>query len=241
MNAHPKHPRDCAWWEYKTHQHASTVGIRCEAVLNDLELGRLDIDSSLKNTKPLHERFFVNLTPPAQPYLAGNFRGEKFKCLRYLVVRVEADRRVGVAPERVAAEMANFNSNLLSEGLKALAGAFAIPDERLSPAEKLNYVVKFSCRLLVQFLRIHPYANGNGHIGRLIVWFILAKFGYWPREWPLDAHPPYDELLSRYRDGDEQPLEDFVHRAIDGAARAMMPPPEDTSSGSNVTAVSGRV
>lgn len=229
------------WWEYKTHQHVSALPIRCEAVLNDIELGRLDIDNGLKNTKPLHKRIFENLTPPAQPYLAGNLRGEKFKCLRYLVVRVEADKRVGVAPDRVAAEMANFNSNLVSEGLKALAVAFAIPDVQLSPAEKLNYVVKFSCRLLVQFLRIHPYANGNGHIGRLIVWLILVKFGFWPIDWPLDAHPPYDELLSRYRDGDEQPLEDFVHRAIDGTAGAPAPLSEDTSSGSNLTQVSGRV
>lgn len=241
MNAHPKHPRDCVWWEYKNHPHASAVGIRCEAVLNELELGRLNIDAGVRNTKPFHERIFVNLTPATQPYLAGNYRGERFKCLRYLVVRVESDPRVGVAPERVAAEMANFNSNLLSEGTKALNVAFAKPDAELSAAEKLNYVVKLSCRLLVQFLRIHPYANGNGHVGRLIVWFILAKFGYWPREWPLDTHPPYDELLSRYRGGDEQPLEDFVLRAIDGSARSPMAPLEDAASGSNVTAVSGRV
>lgn len=241
MSVHSRHPRDCRWWEYNNHPYASTLPIRCEAVLNDLELGRLDIGSGLKNTKPFHRRIFENLTPPEQPYLAGNFRGERFKCLRYLTVRVDSDKRVGAPPERVAAEMANFNSNLLSEGLKALDAAFAIPDAQLSPAEKLNYAVKFSCRLLVQFLRIHPYANGNGHIGRLVVWFILARFGYWPMHWPLDAHPPYDQLLSQYRDGDEQPLEDFVYRAIGGTARAPGNPQDETSSGSNVTDVKGRI
>ena len=116
--------------------------------------------------------------------------------------------------------MANLNSQILSGGVKALTVAFAMPDDQLPAEEKLNYVVKFACRLLVQFLGIHPYANGNGHIRRLIVWLLLARFGYRPREWPLDAHPSYDELLRKYRDGDERELEDFVHRAIDGTASA---------------------
>ena len=213
--------------------------IRCERILNELEHGRLDVEAGLRDTRPQHAEIFVNLTPADQPYLAGNYRGSKGRCLRYLEVRVDRDKRVGSPPARVAADMANFNANLLGRGLKALEEAFAIPDDKLPPAEKLNYVVKFSCRLLVQFLRIHPYANGNGHIGRLIVWFIVAKFDYWPREWPLDGHPDYDELLSKYRDGDEQPLEDFVHMAIDGTASHPAPrqPPTDASSGSNVAAI----
>lgn len=209
--------------------------LRCEAILNDLAQGRLDIDASLRDTRALHKRLFENLTPEAQPYLAGHYRGEKFKCLRHLEVQVVGDRRVGAAPDRVAAEMANFNSHLLGEGLKALAIAFAKPDDEVSRAEKLNYLVKFSARLLVQFLRIHPYANGNGHLGRLMVWLLLAKFGYWPREWPLDEHPPYDELLSQYRDGEEQPLEDFILKAINGTATE--PPavaPRDITSASNI-------
>ena len=233
------HPRDCEWWEYKKHPHRTAVPIRCEKILNELEQGGLDIGRCLRDTRPQHAEIFINLTPANQPYLAGNYRGGKGRCLRYLEVRVEGDKRVGSPPARVAADMANFNGSLLGRGLKALEEAFAIPDVKLPPAEKLNYVVKFSCRLLVQFLRIHPYANGNGHIGRLIVWFIMARFGYWPREWPLDGHPPYDELLSMYRDGDEQPLEDFVHMAIDGTVSKPAPrsPATDASSDSNITAV----
>lgn len=231
------HPQDCEWWEYKDHPHRSAVRIRCERILSELERGHLDIRSALRDTRPHHSEIFIGLTPVNQPYLAGNYRGSKGRCLRYLEVRVDGDRRVGSPPARVAADMANFNSSLLAVGLKELEEAFSTPDELLSPAEKLNYVVKFSCRLLTQFLRIHPYANGNGHVGRLIIWLILAKFDYWPREWPLDSHPPYDQLLSMYRDGNEQPLEDFVHMAIDGtiSSAAVSPPKTDASSGSNVT------
>lgn len=212
------HPVDCPWWEYQHHPHRSAVPLRCEAILHRLELGTLPIHASLRDTRPLHKEIFENLTPPTCPYFAGNYRGDRYRCLRHLEVRVDGDRRVGTKPALVAGEMANFVSNILSSGIKALEEAFLLPEEKLAPAQKTYFVVKFACRLLAEFLRIHPYANGNGHIGRLIVWLILVRFGYWPKEWPLDGHPPYDELLSKYRDGKEQLLEDFVLRTIDGTA-----------------------
>ena len=210
------HPADCPSWDYARHLHASSVGIRCELILHTLGKKELPIDGSLRNTRPLHHQMFVGLTPDKCPYYAGNYRGESFRCLRHMRVKVEADSRVGVPPKRVAPELANFVAYILNAGLKALDDAFLIPDERLSPAEKLNYVVVFASRVLVEFLRIHPYANGNGHTGRLIVWLILARFGYWPKQWPLDARPPYSELLSRFRDGDRAPLERFMLNAING-------------------------
>lgn len=213
------HPADCPWWEYKDHPHASAVAIRCEAILHRLESGALPIDASLRETKALHKEIFENLTPPTCPYFAGNYRGEGYRCLRHLEVRVRGDSRVGTKPAQVMAELANLRSNILSGGLKALDEAFGLPGEKLPLVHKTYYVVKFACRLLVEFLRIHPYANGNGHVGRLVVWLVLARFGYWPREWPLDEHPPYDDLLSRFRDGNVQPLEDFVLKALDGTAR----------------------
>jgi Fic family protein len=71
--------------------------------------------------------------------------------------------------------------------------------------------VKVACRFLVLFLTMHPYVNGNGHIGRFIVWAILSKYGYSPTHWPLDCSPPYHRLLSLYRNGNRKPLEDYVY------------------------------
>ena len=212
------HPRDCPQWEYSQHQHANAVPIRCEAIFHRLEVGQVAVESSLRDSRPLHHELFVNLTPSECPYFAGHYRGESFKCLRFLDVGVEGDRRVGVPHDSVAPELSNLQSHILKAGLRALDVAFAIPDDKLSPAEKLYNLVKFSCRLLAEFLRIHPYANGNGHIGRLIVLLVLVRFGYWPSSWRLHEHPPYDELLSKYRDGIEQPLED--RRQGDALARA---------------------
>jgi hypothetical protein len=131
-------------------------------------------------------------------------------------VFISSDPRVGVPAERVASDLANLTSHILNAGLKALQDAFAIPDDQLPPEEKLYHLVVFACRVLVEFLRIHPYVNGNGHAARMIIWVILIKFGYWPQKWPLDASPPYHDLLKRFRDGDETPLQKFVLEAVAG-------------------------
>ncbi len=210
------HPRDCPSWEYKYHPHYRALAIRCEAILNSLGRGEIQIDRTLGDTRQLHEQMFGGLTPDLCPYYAGHYRGENYKCLRHNQVQVRGDSRVGVAANRVAPELANFSSHIVSRGIKATETAFNISDTNLPPGEKLYYLVKFACRALVEFLRIHPYVNGNGHVGRLIVWLLLERFGYWPKAWPLDGHPPYDALLSRFRDGDESPLEAFVLSAIIG-------------------------
>jgi hypothetical protein len=214
------HPADCPNWEYKHHQYASSVGLRCEFILDRLKKGQIAIDATLVDTRALHLELFVGLTPPDCDYYAGTYRGnKKCKCLRHMVVGLVgpgADMRVGVSPARVSADLDNLNSGIIPQGLAALDALFAKPDEEVAPVDKLLALVAFSCAVLVEFLRIHPYANGNGHIGRLIVWLLLWRHGYWPQKWPLDGHPPYDDLLSQYRDGDRSGLEKFVLNAING-------------------------
>jgi len=210
------HPADCPTWEYRQHPHAGAVGIRCEAILNSLRNGKLPIDATLRDTRPLHADMFVNLTPATCPYYAGRYRGEKPRCLRHHPVTIQSDPRVGAAPARVAPDLANLNAHIIGVGLKTLDTAFAKSDSELPPEEKLNYLVIFACRVMVEFFRIHPYVNGNGHVGRLIVWLLLARFGYWPKKWPLDGTPSYSTLIKQYRDGDRLPLQKFVLESIIG-------------------------
>ena len=104
-------------------------------------------------------------------------------------------------------------------GLNALDLANTLPDGQLARHQKLIYTVTFACRVFEIVLRVHPYANGNGHAARFIVWAILGRYGFWPRSWPLDPRPPdppYSRLISEYRSGNHQPLEEFVIRAVIG-------------------------
>ncbi len=87
----------------------------------------------------------------------------------------------------------------------------------LSRQQRLRYLVALTCHVFELFLRIHPFANGNGHAGRLIVWSLLGRFGHWPRKWPVEPRPddpPYTELIKRYRDGDRVPLEAFMLKSL---------------------------
>jgi Fic family protein len=84
-------------------------------------------------------------------------------------------------------------------------------NRRLAPVHKATQAIRFSCRLFVQFLTIHPYVDGNGHVARYYLIALLARYGL-RMSWEIDPRPagPYAALLSAYRDGDHQALERFI-------------------------------
>ena len=209
------HPADCPPWEYtEVPKAAETVANRCANFLVSLRRGAVDHEAITRDTRSVHSKMFEGTTPTATPYYAGRYRGEKFRCLEFYRVMVRSDPRVGIPPGRVAPDISNLADHIIRAGYSAIARGHAIPSSRLPDEEKLYYVVTFACRVLVEFLRIHPYANGNGHMGRFIVWLILAKFGYWPKRWTLHQSPPYHDLLKTYRDGDPTQLEEFVLQCL---------------------------
>lgn len=208
-------PSDCPAWEYTDVPNATeAVATRCTNFLISLRRGQIDCKELAYNTRPIHLKMFEGTTPAVAPYFAGHYRGEKFRCLECYNVMVGGDPRVGVPHDRVASDMSNLADHILRAGFSAIERGHELPSSRVPEEEKLYYVVVFSCRVLVEFLRIHPYANGNGHMGRFIVWLILAEFGYWPKKWPLHQSPKYHDLLRIYRDGDTTQLEEFVLQCL---------------------------
>ncbi len=106
----------------------------------------------------------------------------------------------------------------LDQAMRLVLALLAIPTKDVSDAQKLVHHVQVVVALFVDFLEIHPYANGNGHMGRLIVLLLLAQRDIFPtRSWNIDprpADPPYSNLISRYRSGDQEPLVKFVLDAL---------------------------
>ena len=87
---------------------------------------------------------------------------------------------------------------------------------RTSP-EFIIKIIQVVAYFFAIFLTIHPYANGNGHMARVIVVLLLDRFGIraprftiHPR--PLD--PPYSDAIYRYRRADTKPLELLLLRSI---------------------------
>lgn len=204
------HPSDCPDWEYKDRPHSQRLlPALCVDLLNYLQASRLMTMAVACDTRPAHRTMFVRLTPVGHDYYAGNYRGSDYRCLKYYEVGVGGDPRVGLAPSRVQQAMDMLGSDIRRD-LGLLDAVNDLPESHCKPNEKLTSIVVIACRILERLLTIHPYANGNGHMGRLVVWAVLWRYNYWPRKWPLNEQPPYAQLLSLYRDGQPAPLEQFV-------------------------------
>lgn len=204
-------------WEYNDHANHHLLPDRCKGVLIQL---RAERDPSLisQDTRPIHGTLFKDLTPPGCPYFAGNYRGADLRCLKYYQVCIPADPRVGAPPEHVT-HAVNDLAQVISQGLSSIDIAHMLPVARLPQEERIYYLVTFACRVFVEFLRIHPYANGNGHMARFIIWSLLGKYGLWPKRWPLNDRPPdppYSQYIKQYRDGQRDFLEKFVLKCILG-------------------------
>lgn len=213
------HPTDCPAWEYADHPDASTLlPERSKSLLIALRAGHINHKDACIDSRSIHRELFNDLAPSGFEYYVGHYRGEHHRCLRLYNVMIRSDSRVGVQAQYVNSAI-QILSDSIGVGMSALDSAQQAPNTVLPKEQKIAYLISFACKVFVEFLRVHPYVNGNGHIGRFIIFAILIRYGLWPKRWPLNDRPPdppYSELIKRYRDGDCAPLEGFVMKCILG-------------------------
>lgn len=211
-------PPDCPAWEYDNHPDRGRLLRRTtHSILTQLRTGELPTRELARDTRSAHGEMFADLAPPEAPYYAGHYRGEPFRCLRDYPVYIPSDRRVGSPPRLVPAQM-ELAAGQLDRALAALDTASDAPE--IEPATKVQYAVAVACRFMEALHRVHPYANGNGHMARLLVWAITGRYGYWPTGLSVEPRPQdpnYISLIERYRNGDWQPLEEYVLKQLAGA------------------------
>lgn len=194
-------------WDYdRNPRYLPRLRSRCEEILRDMRKPGFRLLEEAKDTRNVHRQMFKGTTPICFPYFAGNYRGDsRYKCLKNYGVRIGVFP--GTAPQLVQQHM-----NALSKSIDGHA-ASVNANVGLTPQNRLLFVVSAVCAALVAHQSIHPYANGNGHAGRFLVWSLLLHFGYVPRFWPLEERPPdppYGSCITAYRLGNPQPLEAFV-------------------------------
>jgi fido (protein-threonine AMPylation protein) len=206
-------PLDCPEeFEYKDHPRKVEVLTRRQAELFTwIKEGRIKACEAVADTRPFHLHLFEELCPPDYGYFAGHYRGERFRCLKHYRVGIQNDPLVGVPPEAVSGRMAEL-AVAIRVGLAGLDEAFRLPKSQSSTSQRLVYLVAFACRIFVEFLTIHPYANGNGHLARFCLIAILARYGFILTGWSIDPSPapPYAELIARHRRNEPQFLERVV-------------------------------
>ena len=210
---------DFQHWDYEHHPRRSMV-LRAESarLLLDLIEQRLDAKKLIADTRDAHRRLFSKLTPPNQPNLAGHYRGEDFPYLKNRSVSIPGNPIVGCPPHQIKSELFKFNE-LAQSAITRIDLLTAAPTPLISEGEKFMGIIQCTANLSAHFLAIHPYANGNGHVGRLIMVALLGRYGHWPAKLDIEPRPSgsiYNVAIQQYQNGNPVHLEQFLMSSIKG-------------------------
>ncbi len=194
-------------WQYSNYSTVAERTSRSASVLQDLIAGNIAAQSSARDTRPIHGRLFTGMHPAGFGHLAGQYRGAKYPVLSTYNIKVDDDSKVGVHYSVVASHMATLAARVDEE-----IGKRASYSGRALSGKELLEIVGMSCSLMVKFLTIHPYADGNGHMGRFMIWALLHHFGVHAQRWPLEERPGpnYFDKIKDYRKNKRMPLIEFV-------------------------------
>lgn len=139
----------------------------------------------------------------------GSFRGEPG--LENLQVRIGAT--FGVAAINVAAELARFEGKL-QKTVADLDARLAIGSE--PNADQLAAVIDLCAWVHAEWIRIHPFANGNGRTARLWANSLAMRYGL-PPFIRLRPRPNagYGEAGAKAMLGDWKPMAQVFRRLLD--------------------------
>jgi Fic family protein len=158
--------------------------------------------------KNWHSRLMQNLAAPDSRWV-GAFRGEPG--LEDLQVRVR--HQFGVDAIRVGEELAEFQTKLsaIIGELDAMLPAGKEPD-----ADQLAAVIDVCAWVHAEWVRIHPFANGNGRVARLWANCIAMRYAL-PAFVRLRPRPDYGygDAGARAMQGDWKPTASVFRRLLD--------------------------
>jgi fido (protein-threonine AMPylation protein) len=155
-----------------------------------------------------HARLYAGCDVPVAGYV-GHFRGDP-------TVKELVDYEVGLGVRLkdgnlekmgVWARKAGEEMHAVLAGLDAV---FAELDARVpvgkppTTADQILEVVSFAALAHGEFLRVHPFANGNGRIARLLVAFICLRYGL-PMFLHVKPRPESDDYIRASRDSMGRP------------------------------------
>ncbi|WP_433693270.1 Fic family protein [Paraburkholderia phenoliruptrix] len=212
-------------------------------LLAELKSGAKSPEQHLSDTRPAHRAQFSGLTAKGCEYFAGNYRGSRGCLVGYevtigsdietthstevgeamdklhAIVNADVKRIIAEAESRASKSVAT--SDAVDGELQAGAGEQSVGASTEEVSEEEDLFIKnldIALEHMVNFMAIHPYANGNGHMGRFMLFCFLCLMGMWPEKWPIDKRPPepYDYYIKKFREGFPDPLREFVIDQIVG-------------------------
>jgi fido (protein-threonine AMPylation protein) len=122
----------------------------------------LDPDSFVNVLCSLHEQMFRDV-----PIFRGSVRREDVS-----FGGEGSHRLTGAAPDDIERLLRELCTRLGTD-LHSLTGTASQDLDR-----QRRSLSRVCARFLEEFFRIHPFADGNGRIGRLLIWKVCLGFGY---------------------------------------------------------------
>lgn len=172
-----------------------------------------------------HTQLYAGCDVPVAGYV-GHFRGDP--SIRELV-----DYEVGLGArlkDGNLEKMGVWARGVREEMNAVLAGLHAVfveLDARLpaakspSTADQILEVISFAALAHGECLRVHPFANGNGRIARLLVAFICLRYGL-PMFLHIKPRPESDDYIRASRDSMGRPPDFIGHHTTTTAVFAHM-------------------
>lgn len=188
-------------WDYEEHKNRKLVTEACHKlkvrVADDVE----EIEKVKQDTRFFHFEIFSSVTPANKAGFAGNYRGSHFEYLKSYNVSIGSHQ--GTDASQVEEIMSDFHLFFI----KSL-NQFNQKSLELTKESKLVVYSRLISHFIVAFLSIHPYANGNGHMSRLIAWAMFCYKGFNIQNWDLDKRPdqPFDSFIAMYQQGNKDAM-----------------------------------
>jgi hypothetical protein len=122
---------------------------------------------------------------------------------------------VGHTAASIPFEMGEFAKQILAV-VGELDFLWTINNAVMPREQQIYRTIELAAAVLVAFLEIHPFADGNGHMGRFILLCILSRYHVYLKRFPLHPrpNPPYVDLIPAYRRGNPRALEQFILECI---------------------------
>lgn len=95
----------------------------------------------------------------------------------------------------------------------------------IDPRERAKRLAIIAAVLVGEFIRIHPFLNGNGRLSRLLWAWILLRFDV-PLQCRIQPRPapPYSRVMAASMSGDHGPLAAYILRHLVGNPPAIKAP-----------------
>jgi Fic family protein len=160
-----------------------------------------------------HREIYQGVNLPC-PYYAGEFRDSDPQFPYLIDYEVAVGVHAGIPAADVPKEVSIFERKLFKAIMQL--DAIILPGQGPVTNGQLGSILMLSAYTHGEWVRIHPFANGNGRIGRSWIAWILARYSMpqFIRIHPRPQGDKYADAAQASMQGNHQPMVAALHEML---------------------------